>query len=220
MIALLSFVLNIPATQRKGVSDDTMTIFTGEDDINKLSVIHRLNDDENLNFWATDECNRIDGTDGSQFPPYVMDKKHPLNIFSKAFCRKFPLYYDSEVNILGGIPAWRYKAPLDVFATPDTNPSNQCFCDQKTGVCPPSGVFDVSQCFDAPILLSFPHFLTGENSLFNNIDGMNPVEELHRSYADVHPRLAFPIGGASRVQINVQINTNVISISGRLNIMC
>lgn len=202
--------------QRQGISVDTFTIFTGEDDINKLSVIDRFNGQEKLNFWATEECNRIDGTDGSQFPPYYMDKKRPLSIFSKAFCRKFPLYYDSEVNIMDGIPAWRYKAPLDVFASPDQNPSNQCYCNQKTGVCPPSGVFDVSKCFDAPILLSFPHFFTGENSLFESLEGLNPVENLHRSYADIHPRMAFPIGGASRVQINVNVIKKHISLAGKL----
>lgn len=165
-----------------------------------------FNGQSSMNLWATDECNRIDGSDGSQFPPHLMDQKQPLPVFIKAFCRKFPLYFDSEVNILGGIPAWRYKAPLNVFEHPTKNPENQCYCHIASGTCPPAGVFNASKCFDdAPIFASFPHFFTGEDSLFENIDGLNPDEKLHRTYADVHPRLAFPIGGASRFQINVQV---------------
>lgn len=217
---ILNNNLHLCREQRKGINSDTITIFTGEDNIEKLSVIDRFNGQDKLDFWSTDECNRIDGTDGSQFPPHYMDKKRPLNVFSKAFCRKFPLVYDSEVNIMDGIPAWRYKAPLDVFADPETNPSNQCFCDKNTNECPPSGVFDVSRCFEAPIYLSYPHFLNGNNSLFEKLDGLNPVEDLHRSYADVHARLAFPIGGASRVQINMQVNVETenlfrISLPGK-----
>lgn len=193
--------------QRNGTSSDSMAIFTGEDDIKKLGVINLVNGDENLKIWATEDCNRLDGTDGSQFPPHYMNKKNTLYVFMKSFCRKFPLKFDSEVNIFDGIPAWRYKAPINVFSHPNENPENQCYCDIKSGTCSPSGVFNVSKCFDdAPIMISFPHFLNGNELLFKNIDGLNPNESLHRTYADIHPRLAFPIGGASRIQINVQVH--------------
>lgn len=155
----------------------------------------------------------MDGTDGSQFPPYLMDKKHSLQVFIKAFCRKFPLVYHSEVNIFDGIPAWRYKAPKNVFANPDINPENQCYCHIDSGSCSPNGIFNASLCFKAPILTSFPHFLTGDKLLFRDLDGLQPDEDKHLTFADIHPRLAFPIGGASRFQINVQIH-KVDMISG------
>lgn len=158
-----------------------------------------------MNFWSTDECNQLDGSDGSQFPPHWMDKKQPLQVFIKAFCRKFPLEYEKEVNILNGIPAWRYKAPQNVFAHPDNNTANSCYCNTQTNDCPPSGVFNATLCFDAPIFSSFPHFYTGDPKLFENIEGLQPDEKKHLTYADVHPRLAFPIDGASRFQINVQV---------------
>lgn len=183
-----------------------MTIYTGEGDIRNISVFDRFNGNPKLDFWSSDECNRIDGTDGSQFPPHLMDQKQILQIYIKSLCRKFPMEFDSEVNILGGIPAWRYKAPLNVFAHPDNNSQNHCYC-HGSGTCAPAGVFNASKCFDnAPIMTSFPHFFTGDPSLFDNIVGLHPVEELHRPYADVHQRLAFPIGGAMRIQINIQIH--------------
>lgn len=194
---------------RNGISTERVTIHSGVDDIAKLAVIDMFDGRRSLDIWATDECNRVDGSDGSQFPPHQMDKKHTLHVFAKAFCRRFPLHFEEEVNILDGIPAWRYKTPLNLFAHADHNAQNQCFCDQADK-CPPSGVFDVSKCFEAPILLSYPHFFTGNASLFANLDGLNPSEELHRSYADIHPRMAFPIGGASRIQINVQAQPELL----------
>lgn len=202
-------------TTRSGISADTITIHSGVDDIGKLGVIDQFAGSSTLSMWSTDECNRIDGTDGSQFPPQYMDKKHTLHVFSKAFCRRFPLEFSEEVNILDGIPAWRYRPPTNVFAHPDQNEQNQCFCDRADS-CAPSGTFNVSKCFgDAPILLSFPHFFSGDSSLFANLDGLNPNEELHRTYADIHPRMGFPIGGSSRIQINLQVPTESTLIAGR-----
>lgn len=158
-----------------------------------------------MDFWSTDECNQLDGTDGLQFPPHWMDKKQPLQLFMKAFSTKLPLVYEKKVNVLNGIPAWRYKLPLNVFAHPDNNTVNSCYCDTRTNNCPPSGLFNASLCFDAPMFLSCPHFFTGDPKLFENIEGLKPDETKHESYVDVHPELAFTIEGASRFQINVQV---------------
>lgn len=194
--------------QRNGTSQEFFSIHSGVGDLSKLNVIDNFNGKPGMDFWATDECNRVDGTDGSQFPPHLLDKKHKLEVFIKAFCRKFPLVYHSEVSVFDGIPAWRYKPPANVFSHPDINPENQCYCHIDSGVCPPSGVFNATLCFESPIYSSFPHFLYGDKSLFEYIDGLNPNEEEHLTYADIHPRLAFPIDGASRFQINIQVVDN------------
>lgn len=159
-----------------------------------------------MKFWSTNECNRVDGTDGSQFPPHLMDRKQPLQVFIKAFCRKFPMVFDSEVSLFSGVPAWRYKAPKNVFDSPDKNQANECYCDIGSGKCPLSGVFNATLCFDAPIYASFPHFLYGDEKLFKNIEGLSPNENDHLTYADVHPRLAFPMAGSSRFQINIEVH--------------
>lgn len=196
---------NIQIFQRNGTSQESFTVNSGVGNMKKLNVLDNFNGAPKMNYWASDDCNRIDGTDGSQFPPHLLDKKQHLQVFIKAFCRKFPLVFDSEVNIYDGVPAWRYKAPLNVFSHPDENPENQCFCHTDSGVCPPSGVFNATLCFDAPIFSSFPHFLNGDPVLFKNIVGLKPDPAKHLTYADIHPRLAFPIDGASRFQINVQV---------------
>uniref|UniRef100_A0A182P0L0 Scavenger receptor class B n=1 Tax=Anopheles epiroticus TaxID=199890 RepID=A0A182P0L0_9DIPT len=191
---------------RNGTSAENFTIFSGETSLEDLAVIKHLDDKPRLDLWHTDECDRVGGTDGSQFPPHLMDRKHPLQVFIKSLCRKFPLVYDSEVTALDGIPAWRYKIPNNVFSHPDEHMPNHCFCHLDSGACPPSGLFNITGCsMGAPIFASFPHFYTGDQRLIESIDGINPVQEKHETYADIHPRLAFPIDGASRFQINIQL---------------
>ncbi|XP_058459928.1 lysosome membrane protein 2 isoform X2 [Malaya genurostris] len=191
---------------RNGTSSETFTIYSGETDLKQLAVIKGLDGKSALDLWTTEECNRVDGTDGSQFPPHLMDKRQTLYVFIKSLCRKFPLRYEKEVTLFDGIPAWRYKAPLDVFAHPSINADNQCFCHLDSASCPASGLLNVTLCsYGAPIFASFPHFYTGDKSLLNTVDGLDPQQEKHETFADIHPRLAFPIDGASRFQINIQV---------------
>uniref|UniRef100_A0A182YBW4 Scavenger receptor class B n=1 Tax=Anopheles stephensi TaxID=30069 RepID=A0A182YBW4_ANOST len=191
---------------RNGTSAENFTIFSGESSLQDLAVIKHLDGKPRLDLWHTDECDRVGGTDGSQFPPHLMDRKQPLQVFIKSLCRKFPLVYDSEVTALDGIPAWRYKIPNNVFSHPDEHTPNHCFCHLESGSCPPSGLFNITGCsMGAPIFASFPHFYTGDPKLIQSIEGVEPVQEKHETYADIHPRLAFPIDGASRFQINIQV---------------
>uniref|UniRef100_A0A182J7A1 Scavenger receptor class B n=1 Tax=Anopheles atroparvus TaxID=41427 RepID=A0A182J7A1_ANOAO len=191
---------------RNGTSAENFTIFSGETNLQDLAVIKHMDDKPRLDLWRTDECDLVGGTDGSQFPPHLMDRKQPLQVFIKSLCRKFPLVYDSEVTALDGIPAWRYKIPNTVFAHPDVHKPNHCFCHLESASCPPSGLFNISGCsMGAPIFASFPHFYTGDREVIESLQGIEPVQELHETYADIHPRLAFPIDGASRFQINIQV---------------
>lgn len=168
-----------------------------------------MNGETRMNIWNTDECNDIVGTDGSQFPPHLMDKEEPLKIFIKSFCRTLTLKYDREVTVLNGIPAWRYKVPEDGFASSIKNPENKCYCDaEEDPMCPPDGVFDASKCVDGiPLLVSYPHFLEGDSSLFTHFEGLKPNRKQHETFADIHPRMAFPIGGASRLQMNFRVKS-------------
>lgn len=192
---------------RKGISIDNFTIFTGEDTLDNLGRVYAMNGETEVNNWSTENCNKIDGSDGSQFTPSMVDKTQILQIFIKSFCRSFPLVYESEVTILNGIPAWRYRAPKGVFESSRTNPENKCYCEEtRSKNCPPDGVFDTSSCADGiPLYVSYPHFYEGEESLFEHFEGLSPSFENHSMFADIHPRLAFPIGGASRFQVNMKI---------------
>jgi len=196
---------------RKGVSIDNFTVYTGEDSLENLGRIHAMNGLTNVTNWSTDECNEISGSDGSQFQPHTVDREQDLNIFIKSFCRKIPLEYEEEVTVLNGIPAWRYASKKGSFDSPRTNPDNACYCDQDEehyDKCPVDGIFDASSCADGiPLMISYPHFLEGNESLLEPFEGLKPQAELHRTFADIHERLAFPIAGSSRFQVNVLVKS-------------
>lgn len=198
---------------RKGVSTDNLTVHTGEDSLDNLGRIHAMNGEAKLNIWDTEECNEIVGTDGSQFPPHLMNKEDELKIFLKSFCRTLTLKYEREVTVLNGIPAWRYKVPEGEFSSSLKNPKNKCFCDAEIdSTCPPDGVFDASKCVDGiPLLVSYPHFFEGNESLLTPFEGLKPNKKAHETVADIHPRMAFPIGGASRLQMNFKVKSRKIS---------
>lgn len=158
-----------------------------------------------MDYWSSNECNAVEGTDGSQFPPTSIQNRDTVQVYIKDICRKFDLVFQKEVTTLNDIPAWRYRAPENIFAHPDNRSDNQCYCTEGKP-CPPGGVFNSSVCtFGAPIYISFPHFYTGEPELFEKFEGLHPEAESHGTYADLHPRMGFPISYASRFQINVQI---------------
>ncbi|XP_015510791.1 lysosome membrane protein 2 [Neodiprion lecontei] len=197
--------------KRSGLSKDRITVHTGNGDIDKLGLYEELNGLKSLKVWGGEECDKIQGTDGSMFPPNIIrDRDAPLEIYTRDICRKFSLTYHST-NASFGIPSLRYKPAKDVFTASSTK--NSCFCektvqDSKGTIqsCPPAGVFNVSACqFGAPLLISFPHFYRGEKILLKNVDGLKPNAELHETYLDVHPRLGTPIGGWSRMQVNLQV---------------
>lgn len=149
----------------------------------------------------------MEGTDGSQFPPSDIQKKKRVTVYVKDICRKLDLDYEEDVSVFGDLPAQRYRSPLDSFAYPENDTEKECYCTD--GACPPNGVYDASLCMDAPIYVSFPHFYTGDQALIDKFEGIKPVKELHATYADLHPRMGFPMQFASRFQINIRIPDRV-----------
>ncbi|XP_017120067.1 scavenger receptor class B member 1 [Drosophila elegans] len=195
---------------RNGTSVDSVQLNTGEDDITKFSVITQFNGMPQLDYWEGEECNRIDGSEPSMFSPHLLQDRSTVNVFLQVLCRKVPLNFEKEVTIYNDIDVLRYRTPMDVFAHPDENPANQCYC-QNTELCLPSGVINATKCYgDAPIFPSFPHFFTGDPVLYKDFDGIKPDADIHQTYADIHPRFGFPISGASRVQINIMLDKTPI----------
>lgn len=77
--------------QRKGVKSDKITIGTGLTDLNNFGMISSYNGKTDLKYWKTEECNKITGSDGTFFPPPIVQKKSKVYMYIPAFCRKIPL---------------------------------------------------------------------------------------------------------------------------------
>ncbi|XP_076662886.1 scavenger receptor class B member 1 [Andrena cerasifolii] len=196
-----------------GVSADRITMHTGVDSLRNLGLIDRVNGVEDRKIWGDEECDRVYGTDGSIFPPqWVQRPNATLYIYAKDVCRSMPFRYERR-DFAYGIPTLRYKIPSNAFTS--TPQQQSCFCSKESNystrrTCPPAGTFNVSACkLGAPLLLSFPHFYLGDESLFQRIDGLTPRREQHESYIDLHPRLGVTVATRVKLQLNLEVRKAV-----------
>nr|XP_018906943.1 PREDICTED: scavenger receptor class B member 1 isoform X1 [Bemisia tabaci] len=191
---------------KNGTGKDNMTVFTGADDITRFGLVDKFNGKSNLGHWKTDKCNRIDGSDGSIFPPH-MTQNTTIYVFDKDICRLLPLVYKQTVITNGQVEGYRFTPPKDVFADASVNPENDCFCPSGPP-CAPSGMMNVSACqFDSPVLLSFPHFYLGDQKYREAVEGISPPDpEKHEMYIDVQPEMGVTLRARARIQINLAVS--------------
>lgn len=148
---------------------ESYTMYTGVGQPSKMNAIHAWNGRTKLDFWNGDSCNKIYGTDAGGFSPGVV-RTDTLHIFNGQLCRSIPLVYQKNVR-MGGINAYRFVPPPDIFSYGPANPENACFC--SGGQCPPRGVLDMKPCYwGAAIAFSFPHFYQADPTLRHMVKGM------------------------------------------------
>ncbi|XP_076754286.1 scavenger receptor class B member 1 [Xylocopa sonorina] len=201
---------------------DRITMHTGAGDLRNLGLIQRINGLENHRVWDDENCDRIYGTDGSMFPPHWIEQPNStVYIYAKNVCRRLPFRYERRAYA-NGIPTLRYRLPSNVFTS--TPNKDSCFCpkeshDSGTRKCPPAGTFNISACkLDTPLLVSFPHFYSGDDSLFRKVDGLTPRREHHECYIDLHPRLAVTVDVKIRLQLNLEVRKAIgMPFSGNLD---
>ncbi|KAK3931604.1 Scavenger receptor class B member 1 [Frankliniella fusca] len=192
---------------RSGVSNDTYTVWTGRGDVSRLDVVSRFNGRPSLSAWESDDCNRIDGSEGAFFNLDALRDRRPVHLFNSGICRRLALEFKGETTVMDGIPALRYGPPEDFFHNGLDNPDNMCYRHSSFDTHLPSGVFNNSPCsFGSPTFLSFPHFYLGDPSLREAVDGIEPPDpSKHEMYFTIHPELGMNLGAVSRVQINTMI---------------
>lgn len=125
------------------------------------------------------------------FLPLHFERNLPTNAQAKM----------SSIETLHQSNDYRYKLPSNVFTS--TRNKDSCFCPKESHdsiirTCPPTGTLNVSACkFGTPMIASFPHFYLGNESLFEKIVGLEPRQERHESYIDLHP-------------VNIQLLINIV----------
>lgn len=82
---------------KNSTQPERVTVFSGVDDITKYNVIDQFNGRSHLPHWTEERCNRLNGTDGSIFPPHIT-KNTTLYVFEKDLCRLLPLSFEKEVS--------------------------------------------------------------------------------------------------------------------------
>jgi hypothetical protein len=67
-------------------------------------------------------------------------------------------------------------------------------------------MFAISKCqMDAPIVLSWPHFLHANTSFQQAVHGLNPDDEKHNFYFDVQQTTGTTISASAKLQINMAV---------------
>uniref|UniRef100_K9J176 Putative plasma membrane glycoprotein cd36 n=1 Tax=Desmodus rotundus TaxID=9430 RepID=K9J176_DESRO len=185
---------------RNGTNDGDYVFLTGEDNYLDFSKIVEWNGKTSLDWWATDKCNMINGTDGDTFHPLIT-KDETLYVFPSDFCRSLYVTF-SNFESVQGLPALRFKVPKEVLANTSDNAG---FCI-PAGNCLGSGVLNVSVCKSgAPIILSFPHFYQADEKFVSAIEGMHPNQEYHETFVDINPLTGIILRAAKRFQVNVYV---------------
>uniref|UniRef100_A0A8C7CFK4 Scavenger receptor class B member 2 n=1 Tax=Neovison vison TaxID=452646 RepID=A0A8C7CFK4_NEOVI len=186
--------------QKNGTNDGDYVFLTGEDNYLNFSKIVEWNGKTSLDWWTTDTCNMINGTDGDSFHPLI-DKEEILYVFPSEFCRSVYITF-SDFESVRGLPAFRYKVPGEILANSSDNAG---FCVPK-GNCLGSGVLNISICKNgAPIIISFPHFYEADQQFVSAIDGMHPNKDDHETFVDINPLTGIILRAAKRFQINVYV---------------
>ncbi|KAL4843081.1 hypothetical protein H8958_003743 [Nasalis larvatus] len=126
--------------EKNGTNDGDYVFLTGEDNYLNFTKIVEWNGKTSLDWWITDKCNMINGTDGDSFHPLIT-KDEVLYVFPSDFCRSVYITF-SDYESVQGLPAFRYKVPAEILANTSDNAG---FCIPE-GNCLGSGVLNVSIC--------------------------------------------------------------------------
>ena len=169
---------------KNGSVSETWETMTGGEDVKDVARVVSYGGQTKLDFWASDTCNSIQGTDGSLFHPGVQENE-TLYIFNRDLCQSLPLVFQ-EKSVHHGLETLRFAPPSNVFGTPEENPRNSCFCPD--GDCAPSGLFNISRCqFGSPLMMSWPHFYQADPKLLDDVIGLSPDKDKHQFQLDILP---------------------------------
>ncbi|XP_054896468.1 lysosome membrane protein 2c isoform X2 [Poeciliopsis prolifica] len=184
-------------------NDGEYTFFTGQENYKDFARVDTWNGKSSLNWWTSDECNMINGTNGASFHP-IINKNEVLYMFSSDLCRSLYAVYTKDV-IVKEIPGYRFVPPFEVFANHTVNPANAGFC-VPSGNCLSSGLLNVSMCKQgAPIIMSSPHFYQADEKFVEDVFGMRPNKDEHQTAIDINPLTGTILQAAKRLQINVYV---------------
>ncbi|XP_054708652.1 scavenger receptor class B member 1-like isoform X2 [Uloborus diversus] len=184
--------------ERNGTDDGEFVVYTGADDIQEVDQIYTWNKSRTVTTYDP-PCNMINGSAGDIWPPNQTGDN--LELFVTDICRSLSFKYLKKLKVKN-IPAYRYWADNTQLDNGKYNPENKCFCSDD--ICLPAGSINVSACkFDAPAVVSYPHFLYADSIYSQGVIGMKPDPKLHQMYLDIVPEMGIPISVAARMQINI-----------------
>lgn len=178
------------------------TVNTGVGNSEKFATVENWEGKSSMSFWPDQYCNKISGTDGSNFPTYVSKYDTP-QIFTPEACRTFDFKYFGPSEIFG-VLAYQFKLADDTFSNANGTFQRVCSCAGK--LCHTSGVYNMSACTAGiPMFASFPHFYKADPWLLDQFDGLHPNQHDHESFIHIEPITGVPVNASAKVQLNMHV---------------
>ena len=190
-------------------ADGILTVATAADgDISRIGQVVAWNKRPKMSFWRGESCNKLIGTEGQFFHPFVQ-KDEQLHVFAPDLCRSLTIEFIKTAS-LRTIELYRYGLSSTFFKPINHNDDTKCFCvkrsyEEKQKFCKLSGVMDLSSCRKKPIVLSTPHFYNGDPSLRNAVEGLSPSAANHDTFIDIEPITGLVLRVRRRLQVNVEM---------------
>ncbi|XP_022900167.1 sensory neuron membrane protein 2-like isoform X2 [Onthophagus taurus] len=189
--------------------DGIFTVIGGNNDISKLGWITQWNGYVYNEIWGErfSHCNKIQGRDGTVYPP-KLQKEDEVVLFTTEICRTLKAEFDG-VEVYNGAKVHRRVLNEKTFGDPDKYPENVCYCGKYERnlygekKCLPNGFFDISPCYIAPVIASFPHFLFADEEYQKTVTGLKPSQENHQTVIKIEPISGIPMQGNVRLQFNM-----------------
>ncbi|RVE54417.1 hypothetical protein evm_000902 [Chilo suppressalis] len=152
--------------------------------------------------YDPDECpDRIIGSTEGVMYHQRLTKEDVVLYWRKTVCKVMPLYFDDEM-VIDGVPVYRYNLSESVFDRVIN--STDCY-DTEPSL--PKGLSDGSKCYyNFPMVVSYPHFYTGDPPKDTYVTGLQPDRYKHNSYIIVEPLSGTPFRSVARMQSNLRIH--------------
>lgn len=170
---------------KNGTKNGPYQTYTGKDGTDLLRMV-TFKGQYSLSFYDRDECNALNGTEGSTLGLNVQ-RNQPYYVFTHDLCRSLKISYEKDTWV-NGFHTYRFGPERNTFGAPRKNPFNRCYCHRMDNENLCDGIFDLSRCLaGTPLAYSFPHFLYAHSDIRNNVDNMRPTEREHKAFIDIDP---------------------------------
>ncbi|XP_018007647.1 sensory neuron membrane protein 2 [Hyalella azteca] len=195
--------------------DGWWKVSTGRADMDEYLYVREYHNDTQLHYWNDIYCDMINGTDGTQFPPFRMDENSVVRIFVPQLCRSLYLLYVTTNTSQVAVPAVRNNCPHSshlMVRSPGPHsshlmvwspgPHSSHLMVRSPG---PHSSHLMVWSPEIPIIMSTPHFYQGNYSDVDMYVGLEPEKELHETYLDLETSFGVPLAAHKRIQINLPL---------------
>ncbi|XP_046748295.1 sensory neuron membrane protein 2-like [Diprion similis] len=184
-----------------GTYEGPMTASRGVKDRYTIGHLSEFKGLPYADFWSIKNCSIVRGTDSIFWPP--MSSRQPeVFTFINDLCRSVFAVYKND-TVYSGLLGYYYSSTKSLWN--DTESTCYCPREKKKLKCPTQGLLDLNKCQEVPIMMSEPHFLHGDESLFSITNGLQPDEEKHATYVVVEPFTGAPLSGYRKMQLNLKL---------------